>query len=320
MRTLKRAAVAIGLSLSMGLAFAFPDKPVRIVVPYPPAGPVDMATRIVADLLQKDWGQTVVVENRPGASGAIGTDHVIKSPADGYTLLIHSPIMIATELHRPSVSYRTQRDLAPVSTLLTTPVVFVVNDEWAPGGDLKEIMAAAAARPGEFSFGSHGDGTTAHYMGERLAKAGNLQMTHVPYAGEAPIVTALMGGHVKSGFISGIGARKVIDSGKGRIVAVAGAQPSVLFPDNPTFAQLGYTGFDRSSWAMFFAPKATPPAIVEQIAQDVDRILKQPDVRKRFLELGVEPGGGTPQDAANEVRLDFAFWNTLISEFGTLSK
>ncbi len=315
----KRAALAIGLSLSMGLAFAFPEKPVHIVVPYPAAGPIDMATRIIAERLQKAWGQPVIVENRPGASGAIGTEYVVKSPADGYTLLVHSPIMIATELNRPSVRYRTSRDLVPVSLLLATPVAFVVSNEWAPGGGLNEILAAAA-RPGELSFGSHGEGTTAHYMGERLSKAAKVQMTHVPYAGEAPIITALMGGHVKSAFISGIGAKKVAESGKGRIVAVASNQRSAVLPGVATFAQLGYSGFDRSSWGMVLAPKATPPAVVAQIAQDIDRIVKQPDVRQRFMDLGVEAKGGTPVDAASEVQLDYAFWNSMISEFGALSK
>lgn len=321
MHGLKKAVLAAGMVLSVGLAFAFPDKPVRLVVPYPASGPHDMAARIIAEHLQKTWNQSVVVENRPGASGAIGTDHVIKGPADGYTLLVHSPIMIATELHRPATTtYRTQRDLAPVTKLLATPLAYVVSNEWAPGGGIQEILAAAAAKPGEFSYGSHGDGTTSHYMGARLAKAGKVQMTHVPFAGEAPIVAALMGGHIKSAFLSGTGAKQVADSGKGRIIGLAADQPSALFPGIPPFAQLGFKGFDRSSWSILFAPKATPPAVVEQISRDIHRILQQPEVQKRFLGFGVEARGGTPAQTAQDIELDFQFWHSLIAEFGILTK
>lgn len=318
MKILKQVALALSLSLAASLAAAFPDKPVRIVVPYPPGGPIDISTRLLAERLHKVWQQPVVVENRPGASGAIGTDAVLKSPADGYTLLIHSPILIATELNRP-VNYRTLRDLVPVTKILASPVVYVASNSGTSGG-IKDILAAAAAAPGALSFGSHGDGTTAHYMGERLARNSHVKMTHVPYAGEAPIIAALMGGHVSTAFISGVGAKKVADSGKGRILAVSSKQRSPLMPDVPTFAELGFAGFDRNSWGMFFVATGTPDAIVQQLSRDIDRIVQQPDIRQRFMDLGVEARSGTAAEAKAEVKDDYEYWGALINELGVLAK
>ncbi|WP_326540567.1 tripartite tricarboxylate transporter substrate binding protein [Pseudorhodoferax sp.] len=318
MKQFMRGAIALALCAAATLACAFPDKPVRLVVPYPAGGPVDIATRIVAERLTAAWGQPVVVDNRPGASGAIGTEHVVKSPADGHTLLVHSPIMLATELIRPGVGYRTLRDLVPVSLVLATPVVYVASNASTKGG-IPEILAAAAARPGELSFGSHGDGTTAHYLGEKLARASRVPMTHVPYAGEAPILTALMGGHVMTSFVSGIGARKLAETGKARMLAVASRSRSPLLPGVPTFLELGYAGFDRSSWAMVFAPAGTPAGVVEQAARDIDRIVQQPDIQQRFAALGMEARGGAPADALRELQEDHAYWVALVKDFGALA-
>jgi tripartite-type tricarboxylate transporter receptor subunit TctC len=315
-----RAALAAVLSLTCGAALAaFPDKPVRLVVPQPAGGPTDIVVRIVAEALQKTWAQPVIVENRAGASGAIGTDAVLKSAADGYTLLAHSPIMLATELNRPSVGYRTLRDFVPVSTVFTTGVIFCASNTSTQGG-LKEILAWGAAHPGQLSYGSHGEGTSTHYFGERLSRDSKVPMNHVPFAGEAPILTALMGGHVQTGFVSGLGAKKVAESGRARMVAIASPTRSKIAPEVPTFQELGLEGFDRTSWVMLLAPAGAPDAVVKQIAKAVDDVVKKPDVQKRFLELGVEPAGGTPADALNRLQGDYAYWNKLIKEFGVLAK
>ncbi len=315
---MKHLVLAFILSLAGGLACAFPERPVRIVVPYPPGGPIDAAARIVGERLAKTWGQPVIVENRAGASGSIGTEQVIKSPADGHTLLFHSPILIATELNRP-VNYRSLRDLLPVSTVLVSPVVYVASNQATQGG-LKEILAAGAARPGELSYGSHGDGTSANYLGERLARVARVPMTHVPYTGEAPILTAVMGGHVKTAFVSGAGAKKIVDTGKGRMVALANAARSPLLPGVPTFSELGFEGFDRASWGMLLVASGTPAAVIEQIARDVDRIVKQPEIRRLFADMGVEARGGTPAEALRELQADHAYWVGLVKDFGTLAK
>jgi tripartite-type tricarboxylate transporter receptor subunit TctC len=320
MHPFARLAIAASLGLASALALAaFPDKPVRIVVPYPAGGPTDAVARIVGDRLSTAWGQPVIVDNKPGASGAIGTELVVKAPADGFTLLLHSPIMISTELNRPAVKYRTQRDFVPVSVMVSSPVFFVASNE-ATKGDLKAVLGEGAKQPGGISYGSHGDGTTANYMGERLKRQVNLPLVHVPFAGDAPILTAVLGGHVQTGFLSGSGARRAVESGKVRMLAVASPARTPLMPAVPTFAEQGFPGFDRESWIMLLAPTGTPRPIVDQIAREVDRILQQPDVRERVNALALTPRGGTADDAQREVQADLVYWQRLIEEFGLLAK
>jgi len=311
--------MCLAVALSTPVQAAFPEKPVRMVVPSAPGGALDTASRILADRLTKLWGQPVIVENRPGAVGAIGTGLVISSPADGYTLLVNGSIMMAVEVTRPSTRYRTQRDLIPVSLMATTPAVFVASNE-VTKGSLKDILAAGAAKPGDLTYGSLGEGTTGHYLGEKLGKVGQAQVTHVPFGGEAQIITALLGGHVKTSWLSGLSARKSADTGKVRLLAVASPRRSQLLPEVPTFAELGYTGFERGAWVMVLVPMGTPAAIVDQVSRDIDGIIKQPDVQQTFFVQGLEAKGGTPADALREVQAEQAFWTGLMSEFGSLAK
>ena len=203
--------------------------------------------------------------------------------------------------------------------MFTTGVIFCASNAATQGG-LKDILAWAAAHPGELSYGSHGEGTSTHYMGERLSRDTKLPMNHVPYAGEAPILTALMGGHVQAGFVSALGAKKVAESGRARMVAIASPARSKVAPEVPTFQELGLQGFDRTSWVMLMAPAGTPDAVTQQVAKAVDAVVHRPEVQKRFIELGVEAAGGTPADALNRLQGDYAYWNKLIKEFGVLAK
>lgn len=319
MQPLCKLLAAGALWALAAVALAFPDKPVRIVVPYPAGGATDASARIVAEKLAAAWGQPVVVENRPGATGAIGTELVARSAPDGSTLLLQVPIMLSTELTRPSVAYRTLRDLVPVTTVFVTPIVYLASNA-GPQGDLAAVLAQAKARPGQMSFGSHGEGTSTHYMGERLKATAGVQLTHVPYAGDAPMLTDLLGGHLATGFLSGLNAKKAEETGKARMLAVASLERSPLLPQVPTFAEAGVPGFDRQSWGKLFVPAGTPPAIVERIAADVARIITQPDVKQRFATLGLIGTGGTPAEALRDVHDDFAYWAGLIKEFGLLGK
>lgn len=316
MKAVKTVA-ALALGLAAGLAYAFPDKPVRMIVPYPAGGATDAAARIVAERLTTAWGQPVIVENKPGATGAIGTELVVKSAPDGYTVLLQVPIMLSTELTRPAVNYRTLRDLVPVTTVFTTPIVYLASNA-APQGGLKEILATARDKPGELNFGSHGEGTTTHYMGERLKKAANVQMTHVPYSGDNPILTDLLGGHLKTGFLSGVNAKKAAESGKARMIAVAKRTP--LLPSVPTFADGGIEGFDRESWGKVFVPAGTPQPVIDQFAREITRIVKTPEVQERFKNLGLVGTGGTAAETLRDVQGDYAYWVGLIKEFGMLAK
>lgn len=316
---MKKTLIAFALGFAANLALAFPDKPVKLVVPYPAGGATDAAARIVADKLTQAWGQPVIVENRPGATGAIGTDHVAKSAPDGYTLLLQVPILLSTELIRPSVSYRTLRDLVPVTTIFTTPIAYLASTS-APAGGLKEILAAAKASPGAINYGNHGEGTTTNYMGEKLKKVTGTQMTAVPYNGDNPILTDLLGGHLQTGYLSGLNAKKAAETGRARIIAVASAKRSALLPDAPTFLEQGIEGFDRESWGKVFAPTGTPAAIVDQLARDMTRVVRSKDVQGRFSGIGLVGTGGTPAETLNDVQGEYVYWVRLIKEFGVLSK
>lgn len=319
MPILRKLSVALIAGLAVGSAFAFPDKLVKIVVPYPAGGIADVSARIVAERLTAAWGQSVIVENKPGATGAIGTELVAKSPADGYTILYAVPIMLATELARPSVNYRTLRDFVAVSTVFTSPIVYVASTS-APAGGLKEVLAAGGAQPGLLNYGHHGDGTTTHYMGEKLRKITGVDMVPVPYNGDGPIFSDLLGGHLKTGFLSGPTGKKAEDTGKARMVAVASAKRSPLMPAVPTFTEQGIEGFDRETWGKLFVPKGTPDAVVDKIARDVSKIMQGSDVQSRFATMGLVGVGGTSAQTQQDVQSDYVYWVRLIKEFGVLTK
>lgn len=320
---MKKIIKTIGAGLlavaAAGSALAFPDKPVRIIVPYPAGGATDVSARIVAERLAVAWGQPVLVENKPGATSAIGTELVVRSPADGYTLLLTVPITISTELIRPSVNYRILRDLVPVTTVFATPVVFLASSTAPPGG-IKEVLAAGRAQPGLLNYGHHGEGTTTNYMGEKLRKLTSVDMMAVPYAGDGPILTDLLGGHLKTGFLSGANAIKATESGRARILAVASAKRSPLLPSAPTFAEAGIEGFERESWGKLFVPVGTPAPVIEQVARDVTRIVRSPQVQERFNSLGLVGTGGTPGQTLQEVQAEYVTWVRLIQEFGVPAK
>lgn len=311
--TTKKTLIAVTLGLMANLALAFPDKPVKLVVPYPVGGATDTAARIVAAKLREAWGQAVIVENRPGATGVIGTDYVARSAPNGYTLLLQVPIMLSTELIHPSVSYRTLRDFAPVTTIFTTPIAYLASPS-APAGGLKEILVAAKAKPGTINYGNHGEGTTTSYMGEKLQKVTSTQMTGVPYNGDGPILTDLLGGHLNTGFLAGLNAKKAFDTGRIRIIAVASAKRSPLLPDVPTFLEQGVEGFDRESWGKVFAPAGTPQAVIDQVARDITIAVRSKDVQESFSGIGLVGTGGTAAEALKEVQADYAYWKQMIKE------
>lgn len=315
----KNSFFALVLGLATFLANAFPDKLVRMVVPYPAGGATDAAARILADKLTQAWGHSVYVENKPGAMGAIGTELVSKSPADGYTLMLQVSIILSTELIRPNVNYRTLRDFVPVTTVFSTPVAYMASNA-APAGGVKEILAAAKAEPGAINYGHHGEGTTTNYFGEMLARQAGTQMTGVPYNGDNPILADLLGGHLKTGFLSGLNAKKAAETGKARIIAVASAKRSPLLPNAPTFLEQGVEGFEREAWGKMFVPVGTPNAIIEQIARDVTAIVRTNDVQERFAVLGMLGVGGTPAETLKEVQSDYVYWLSQIKRFGVLTK
>jgi tripartite-type tricarboxylate transporter receptor subunit TctC len=185
---------------------------------------------------------------------------------------------------------------------------------------LKEVLAAARAKPGELNYGNHGDGTTTNYMGEKLKKVTGVEMVAVPYTGDGPILVDLLGGHLKTGFLSGSNAKKAAESGRARMIAVASTQRSPLLPSVPTFGEAGIEGFDRESWGKLFVPIGTPAPVVDKMARDVSQIVRRQDVQERFAGLGLVGKGGTPAETLQDVQADYVYWIRLIKEFGLLSK
>lgn len=318
MKKLNRILLGSFLALSAATALAaYPERTVRFIVPYPAGGATDATARIVAAKLQARWGQSVIVENKPGATGAIGTEQVARSAPDGYTLLVAVPILLSTELVRPAVNYRTLRDFAPITTIATSPIVLMAGASAPPGG-LKAMLEAGRQSADGLNYGSHGAGTTTNYLGERLKKAMQVPIVHVPYAGENPAMTDLVGGHLKLSWLSGLSAKKTMAMGKVRPLAVASPVRTPFLPEVPTFKELGLEGFDRETWVRMFAPSGTPTDIVEQLSRDIAQVLKMPDVQEQFATLGGTARGGTPAETRHEIELDLVWWKGLIADFGVL--
>ena len=294
---------------------AFPTHAVRLVVAFPAGGAADAAARIVAEKLSAKWKQPVIVDNRPGAAGAVGTEVVVKSLPDGHTALLNVSTLLVNEVTKPPAAFRLFRDLRPVTTLFTTPVLFAVG-EGVKGRTLGEVMREAKAAGKPFSYGHHGDGTSTHLMGERLSRLAGAQMVAVPYAGDAPMSNDLMGGHLSAGFSSATNAKKLVDSGKVRVVAQSFQRRSPLFPDIPTFHELGYEEMDRGTWGRVFLPAGAPEAVAVQFSAAIREALQMKDVREKFDALGLVPGGGTPEQTLTELQGDYAYWQSRQREIG----
>lgn len=309
---MKKILLGAGIAALMHGAIAgsppdFPERPVKIVVAFPAGGAADAAMRIVADQLAIKWKHPVVIDNRPGAAGAIGTDVVVKSPPDGYTALLNVSTLLVNEVTKPPTAFRLFRDLQPVTTLFTTPVLFVAG-EGVKGSTLKAVLQEAKESKSPFSYGHHGDGTSTHLMGERLNKLSGANMVAVAYAGDAPMSVHLMGGHLNAGFSSGANAKKLAESGKVNLLAQSFPYRSPLFPNVPTFRELGYEDMDKGTWGRIFLPAGTPDAIASKYATDIRQILAMKDVREKFDGLSLVPGGGTPAETLKELQSDYAYW------------
>jgi tripartite-type tricarboxylate transporter receptor subunit TctC len=286
------AALRIGLALALlalaGSSFAqFPAKPVRVVVAFSPGGVTDIIARTLGGKLAELWGQSVVVENRPGAGGSIGTVAVAKSPADGYTLLVHSSGYAINAALNPALPYDPRKDLAEVAPLGSQPMVLVVSP--ASGiRSVRELIAAARAKPGELAYGSSGIGSGAHMNGEKFRIATGVELIHVPYKGGADAINDTIAQRLGFTFNTVTLALPHIREGRLRALGVSTARRSALLPDVPSIAEAGVPGFEFSFWNGLWAPAGTPPQVVERIARDIARAAAQPDMRERLANLGAE--------------------------------
>jgi tripartite-type tricarboxylate transporter receptor subunit TctC len=300
---------------SRARAQAYPAKPIRLVVPYPPGGPTDVLARIVAAKLPDVLGQQVVLDNKPGASGMIGAEQVAKSAPDGYTLLSNASIHVINPSLYPKANFDAINDFAPVTQLASVPLILVVNSE-LPVRSVKDLIAYAKANPGKLNFGSSGNAAAPHLAGESFKIMTGAPMQHVPYKGSAPALTDLIGGQVQLMFDSMPSAMPHVKAGKIRPLAVTTAQRVAAVPDLPTVAEAGVPGYDISTWYGVWAPKGTPREIVERLHAEIAKVLKLPDTRERYAGLGADPVGSTPDEFAAYCRSELAKWAKVVKESG----
>ena len=316
--TPKRLLVAVAAcagcaSTGLALAQAWPSKPVKFVMPSPPASSPDRYTRLLADKLAQKWGVPVVVENKPGATAMIGTEYVAKQPADGYTLLSTFTSFVQAPILFPNAPYDPEKDFAPVTQTMLAEVIMEVRAD-SPYRTLADVVAAAKMTP--LSYGSFGNGSSFHIYGESVKRAMGVDMTHVPYKGEALILNDLLGGQITVGFNSIGTALPQIRAGKIRPLAVAAAVRSKALPDVPTFPELGIAKLNGGAWFGIFAPAGTPKAVVEKISADINFFLAQADMQKWLRDQGLEPTGMTPDQFTQFIKADLVKWRQMINEVG----
>ena len=274
----------------------FPSKPVRMIVPFAPGGPTDIAGRVIGEKLGARWGQPVIIDNRPGAGGNVGSDIAAKSPADGYTVVLG-----VTGSHAINISlmkqmpYHPLKDFEPVTQATIFPNAIAVHPD-VPAKNLKELIALAKRQPGKLSYGSDGNGTASH-LGMELVKAkSGADMVHVPYKGSAPMLTDLVAGQVQVG-ITGLPAMQAhANAGRIRLLAVTTSSRAPSNPDIPTVAEQGFAGFAAAPWAGFFVPKGTPRSIVDKLATDMIAVMQMPDVRERMAGMGSTIVASRPEE------------------------
>jgi len=299
-------AAAASIAPATAGAQAWPAKPVKIIVPFPPGGGADTLARIMAPKLSEIWGQPVLIENKPGASGTIGAEAVAQAPADGYTLLMSSTA---------SLTGKNVAQFAPV-TLVSASAYVVTLTASLKAGNIREFIALAKAAPGKLTFGSSGTGAASHLAGELFKAMAGVDMLHVPYKGTGQALTDLLAGHIHAMFAPAQTVMPHVHSGKLRALAVTSAKRAATLPDLPTVAESGVPGYAAVGWFGLLAPVATPTTLVATISADADRVLAQKDVRERMLALGSEPEGGTPEEFARFIKDDMAKWSRLMKEMG----
>jgi tripartite-type tricarboxylate transporter receptor subunit TctC len=311
----RRAFCAAALSLLTAAATAqgssYPSQNIRFVVPYPAGGATDTLARTVGQKLQEAWGQTVVVENRAGAAGTIGNNVVAKAAPDGYTVLIAITAIIQQPSLMDKLPYDPLKDFTPVTMIARSPSMLAVPLS-TPAKTLKEFVAMVKAQPGKHNFGSYGAGTSSHIQGALLNMQAGLDLVHVPFQGAAPLVTNLVGGQLSAAFVDSASARPQLANI--RPLAVTGTSRMPGLPDVPTFVELGYHSFDPYGWFGVFLPAGAPVALTQKLATEIDRILHLPEVTARIETLGLQVGGGKPEDFQKVVRGDAALYAKIIKE------
>ena len=297
-------------------AQAYPSKPIKLVVPFPPGGPLDLAGRAIGQHLSEAWGQPVVVENKPGAGGNIGADMVAKSAPDGYTIVMGALSTHAVNPHLfAKMPYDALKDFAPVTLVAQTPNVLVVN----PGvgaNSVKDLVALAKASPGKLSFASGSNGSAGHLAGELFKTLAAINIVHVPYKGGAPAMQDLLGGQVQFMFDNLANSMAQLKAGKLKAFAVTTAKRSSLAPDLPTMAEAGVPGFDISTWYGIMAPAGTPPDVVRKLNAEIVKFLASDDMKEKLKAQGAEPAPMSPEQFDAFIRAEHAKYAKIVKDSG----
>ena len=312
-KLLRLAGLALALLLPAAHAQTYPSKPVRIMVPYATGGGTDILARLFAQKLTDAWGQSVIVENRPGGDGIIGSEVIAKSPPDGYNIML----VVAAHVINPSLKtkmpFDVLKDFTPITELAASPWVVVVSPNVA-AKNIKELIALAKAQPGKLSFGS--SEPSSRLAGEQFKEQANIDLLHVPYKGGSQIMTDLLGGHIQVGFTSVLTVLQHYKSGKLVVLGVGGKQRSPSMPDIPTVVEAGVPAYETSAWYGFYGPAGMPKDVVDKIQKEIARISKEPEVRERLLQLGAEPVASTPAEFAAFTQAEYAKFANIIKKAG----
>ena len=308
-------ASCCGLAPLFAHAQAFPTKPIRIIVPYPPGGGVDIIARTVANRMSETIGQQVLVDNRAGGGTVIGTELVARAPADGYTLLLTNIAFGANPALQKKLPYDSEKDLVPVCLAALLPSFLVVHPS-LPVKSVRELVALAKARPGQLSYASAGNGSLLHLSMERFKYAAGINILHVPYKGAAPALADVLGGQLAIMFIAGPPALGHIKSGKLRTLGVTSSERLALVADVPTIAESGYPGFEIYDWEGILGPAGMPAAVVSKLNAEVNRVVTSPEIKQRIADQGATAGGGSAADLGERIKREIALWHKIVKETG----
>jgi len=292
---------------------SYPAQPIRLIVSFAAGGPTDIFARVVASKLEKELGQPIIVENKPGGGSNIGSEFVAKAKPDGYTLLVGTVANATNMGIYKNLGYDTARDFVPITQIMSSPSVLVVNIN-LPIRTLDELVAYIKARPGKLSYASSGAGGMQHHAGELLKLRAGIDALHIPYKGAAPALTDVIGGTVDFGFKTASGVMPAIQSGKVRPIAVAGSARLAQLPDVPTMAEAGMPDLEADSWNGLFAPAGTPPAIINRLAEATIAILKTQDIKERFAAISATPVGSTPEEFSKYVKAEITKWGMVAKQ------
>lgn len=308
--------VATLASMNIAMADSFPNKPIKLIVPYPAGGITDIVGRAVGERMAEDLGQPVVIENRSGAGGTIGAEAAARSPSDGYTLFVGTS---ATHGTNPStfanLKYSAKNDFSPVALLAYAPLMIITHPS-VPANNLKEFVTYLKANPKKVNYATTGTGGSVHLTTEQFALATGTQMNNVPYKGSAPALTDLVGGHVQVMFDNVPSAAPLAKSGKVKALGVTGEKRSDLAPDVPTVSETVVPGFESGSWIALYAPAHTPPDVVNKLNAAANRAIKSQKLLETFKKAGLEPQGGTPKDLADYQAKEMEKWANVVKKIG----